>query len=367
MKAWEEETVKPCLHLKSLVQVAPFKLASAGLAHCSKCDLNTNLWVCVTCGNLGCGRKQYGGGGGNGHGIEHFESTNHPISIKMGSISPEGTADTYCYIDGTEILDPDLKKHLHNFDINVETASKTEMSIAELQVEQNLKFDFSMTTEDGAEYIPVSGPGLTGLANIGNTCYLASVMQIIFDIPEIQQHYQNSVQIHTKSCKEQPASCYQCQMGKLASGLLDGKYSSTEISDGIPPTMFKSLIGKDHPEFSSMRQQDAGEFLQHVISTIERKERGTAFDPSSVFRFQNEQNVTCSKCNHVGRTATDSTSIFLPVPAVVLGKDDDGKPIYQSCKLSDSLNLHFSADTRQFTCPIDKCITNARLYLQILL
>ena len=37
--------------------------------------------------------------------------------------------------------------------------------------------------------------------------------------------------------------------------------------------MFKALIGKDHPEFSTKRQQDAQEFLLHIINTIEVRTR----------------------------------------------------------------------------------------------
>jgi ubiquitin carboxyl-terminal hydrolase 5/13 len=36
------------------------------------------------------------------------------------------------------------------------------------QIEHNLKFDFSMTGDDGQEMKPVFGPGLTGLRNLGN-------------------------------------------------------------------------------------------------------------------------------------------------------------------------------------------------------
>jgi hypothetical protein len=46
----------------------------------------------MTCGSLGCGRKQYGADGGNGHGLQHFEETGHEISVKLGTITPEGTA-----------------------------------------------------------------------------------------------------------------------------------------------------------------------------------------------------------------------------------------------------------------------------------
>jgi ubiquitin carboxyl-terminal hydrolase 5/13 len=138
------------------------------LAHCKDCDLKENLWLCLSCGNLGCGRAQYGGLGGNGHGLMHFETCGHPVAVKMGSITPEGTADVFCYEHGTEIVNPNLSAHLSHFGINILQQEKTQKSIAELQLEQNLKFDFSMTTADGKEMTPLFGPGLTGMKNLGN-------------------------------------------------------------------------------------------------------------------------------------------------------------------------------------------------------
>lgn len=44
-----------------------------GIEKCSKCELNNNLWLCLTCGNLGCGRKNNQGIQGNGHGVDHYE------------------------------------------------------------------------------------------------------------------------------------------------------------------------------------------------------------------------------------------------------------------------------------------------------
>ena len=55
-------------------------------------------------------------------------------------------ADVFCYKDGNEIADPDLSVHLANFGINTGTQSKTEKSLAELQLEQNLRFNFNMAT-----------------------------------------------------------------------------------------------------------------------------------------------------------------------------------------------------------------------------
>jgi uncharacterized UBP type Zn finger protein len=68
---------------------------------------------------------------------------------------------------------------------------------------------------------------------------------------------------------------------KLGIGLLSGKYSkpppefseggeiNDELQPGISPHMFKSLIGKGHPLFSTKRQQDAQEFFLHFINTLE--------------------------------------------------------------------------------------------------
>jgi len=125
-------------------------LGGTGLAHCSKCELKENLWLCLTCGALGCGRKQYTGVGGNGHALSHFEESQHPVSVKLGTITPEGNAgepqqpsppldrlterrpDIYCYACNEERINTELVLHLSNFGINVQTQKKTEKSTTEL-------------------------------------------------------------------------------------------------------------------------------------------------------------------------------------------------------------------------------------------
>ena len=65
--------------------------------------MSTNLWICLECGNLGCGRKYFDGTGGNGHGISHFEKTNHAVSIKFGTISKDSNPSSYCYVCNDEV------------------------------------------------------------------------------------------------------------------------------------------------------------------------------------------------------------------------------------------------------------------------
>ena len=107
VKAWEEE-ITACEHTLMLEQfatghilesgthgnplLASWSLCFVGLAHCSRCDLKENLWLCLTCGSLGCGRQQAGGFAGNGHALEHFAESQHPVCVKLGTITPEGGA-----------------------------------------------------------------------------------------------------------------------------------------------------------------------------------------------------------------------------------------------------------------------------------
>ena len=49
-------------------------------------------------------------------------------------------------------------------------------------------------------------------------------------------------------------------------------FSFFQEQNGITPQMFKTLIGRGHPEFSTNRQQDAQEFFMHLLSILDRTE-----------------------------------------------------------------------------------------------
>ena len=271
----------------------------------------------------------------------------------------------FCYEHGTEILNKNLGKHLKTFGINIASSEKTEKSMAELQLEQNMKFDFNMATEDGKELEFLHGPGFTGIKNLGNSCYIASVVQVLFSVPEIQDYYVNSWKDHLQNCNEVPAHCFRCQMGKMGEGLLSGRYSIPDIGKSISPSMFKNIVSKGNQEFQSMRQQvfsfkeDASEFMQHLIATIKRVENPNRCDPSSCFDFVSENRLQCFDCKRVHYSSDTSGAIILQIPAITDGIDENGKVKYKEADLIDLVKQHFEPETRQFTCPQDNTKTTA--------
>ncbi len=67
------------------------------------------------------------------------------------------------------MIDPNLSTHLAPFGIDVKKQVKTEKTMAELELALNLAFSLSQQYEQGQKFVPLYGPGLTGIENVGNT------------------------------------------------------------------------------------------------------------------------------------------------------------------------------------------------------
>jgi ubiquitin carboxyl-terminal hydrolase 5/13 len=330
VQAWELQ-IHPCEHTLTLDQTGASKIAAKSLAHCGLCDLDNNLWICLVCGHLGCGRKFYDGSGGNGHALSHFEQTGHALAVKSGTISSEGQASVYCYACDNDVKDDNLPDHLLTLGIKVEDMKKTEKTMTELNLEKNLTLTLSNSYEKGKKLVPVFGERKTGLENIGNSCYMASVLQCLSNLPEIESRYHKLAGQHMDTCTNNPHECFICQTCKLFSGLLSGDYSEkkteeihipstgetqiTEYQDGIKPYMFRHIVGKGHSEFSTHKQQDAMEYLIHLLSILSKNEGNSKLSPiANLFEFLIETRCQCPNCPAILSSEISSKFLNLPVP-----------------------------------------------------
>src|SRR5690606_14238423 len=157
-------------------------------------------------------------------------------------------ADIYCYKCDDERIDDDIAAHLQHWGIVLAERRKTEMSLTEMQIEQNLQWDFSMTTEDGRELKPLFGPGLTGLMNLGNSCYLASIVQCLFDLPGFARRYYDVS--GPLPVVPDPAADLETQLRKMADGLLSGRYS-TPADPHTPTSSPVEGNATQHPRYQA--------------------------------------------------------------------------------------------------------------------
>uniref|UniRef100_A0A3P9P9X9 Ubiquitin carboxyl-terminal hydrolase n=1 Tax=Poecilia reticulata TaxID=8081 RepID=A0A3P9P9X9_POERE len=317
VQQWDGEVRQESKHAADLKQLDNgVKIPPRCGWRCEVCDLQENIWMNLTDGKVLCGRRYFDGSGGNNHALLHFQETGYPLAVKLGTITPDG-ADVYSYDEDDMVLDSKLPEHLAHFGINMMTMEKTERTMTELEIAVNQRVgEWEVIQESGTTLKPLFGPGLTGMKNLGNSCYLNSVMQVLFTVPDFQ----------STSVTPSLFSAFIIQ-AKLGYGLLSGEYSKPapdpgdEIGAseprgdqvGIAPRMFKALVGRGHPEFSTNRQQDAQEFLLHFINMVERNCRSGP-NPSEAFRFLVEEKIVCQQSQKAKYTQRVDYIVQLPVP-----------------------------------------------------
>lgn len=338
IKAWEQE-IYPCEHSIELIQQKYTDIID--LTKCHDCELQENLWICLHCGIMGCGREQFGSTmKGNSHALKHYETSGHPVAVKLGSLSAtdENNCDCYCYHCNDEVKVPQLSEKLITFGIDIQKTIKTEKNLIEINLDQNLNWDFKLDSNNGEKLQPIFGPDFTGFQNMGNSCYLNSVIQALFVIPEFENFFKDAK--FPKNIKD-PATDLYSQLLKINNGLKSGRYAKPNPNTikskgddyqlGIKPSAFKTLIGDQHPEFKTQRQQDAFEFLLYLLDKIDN-EFGFAFTSSLKFLMGNK--VICSNCNHGKVNYELIDNLALPVEEKFVKVEQD-KKIYEDVQLID--------------------------------
>lgn len=383
---WDGEQRQVTKYADYLEQITPAPKIPPSNWKCEKCDLKENLWLNLTDGSILCGRRFFDGSGGNNHAVDHYEEVKHPLAVKLGTITVD-SADVYSYPEGDMVIDPKLDQHLAHFGIDIQSMTKTEKSMLELEIDINEKLgEWSVIQEEGKNLQPVSGPGFTGLENLGNSCYMNSVLQVLFSLDEFQTRYFPPLIVY-QTCDGQQD--FNHQMAKLAFGLLSGKYSEldpvNQTQKGIAPHSFKQFVCGSDRNFSTKRQQDAHEFFLFLMNLIERSDKdsrdiaaavdkstaeddsklsanNSTADPSKCLEFVIEDRIQCSESKKVKYThrvesclslhvdlemATNKEEILVHKEKFGTSSDGESKiePIRPVISLKSCIELYAKAET----------------------
>jgi ubiquitin C-terminal hydrolase len=98
----------------------------------------------------------------------------------------------------------------------------------------------------------------SGMPNLGNTCYMSSLLQCLFHLPQFQKELFEKPEV---ACK--PISL---RLSNLLLQSLSG--SEMQRRDVID---LKVYIDEQLPQFKGTRQQDAQEFFQAIKGYIHRE------------------------------------------------------------------------------------------------
>lgn len=102
-----------------------------------------------------------------------------------------------------------------------------------------------------------STPGVCGLCNLGNTCFMNSGLQCLLNTPTMVHFFMKQIPEDTAN-PESLATHFTNLFHKVWSG----KYSK------VKPTEFHQALGAHHSQFKDYRQHDCQEFLALVLGSL---------------------------------------------------------------------------------------------------
>ncbi|GMI16889.1 hypothetical protein TrLO_g1716 [Triparma laevis f. longispina] len=285
-----------------------------------------NLWLNLSDGFLAGGRKNWDGSGGTGGGMEHYEAEKKegklkPLSVKITTLNKElKGVDCFSYEEDDMVNVPNLREMLDNLGVDYANLNKTAKTTAELEVELNLSYDFSAITEEGADLVPVKGKGMVGLKNMGNSCYLASVCQMVCSgtIKEVETRYGEVEERKDGALSSDILTQIRKIVNCFNSGYTTAVIDTTPGDDEDPrtvvlPSMLKTSIAGSHTDFSTGQQQDAVEYFRYFLERVSAAETNEV-KIKGLFGFETEQRHVCDCDGKVRYVQEDENVLSANVP-----------------------------------------------------
>ena len=270
------------------------------------------------------------------YGFHHEINPNHPATLCTGPdmlppmidvhgsfSSPENTLPLHV---GGELpfisaVDPNIEPHVEDIDLEISAiVEKPSDSLGTLS-------PGSLATQ----------PTQTGgISNIGNTCYMASTLQLLLN-DDVFMH-----QLRSKVGTISGGQRADCRMSNALLQLHDARARG----QALDANMVKTSIEQYAPEFTGFRQQDAQEFITKLISLVHEELNAPLSECPIAQNFTSltETYSQCFACRAKSEAKREiNNNLMLKIP-------NDSRNAHS---LLDLINEQFGAEKIEYKC--EKC------------
>ncbi|NWW50358.1 UBP2 hydrolase, partial [Pedionomus torquatus] len=226
--------------------------------------------------------------------------------------------------------------------------------------------------------------GLTGLRNLGNTCFMNSILQCLSNTKELRDYCLQNQYLRDLNNNSRMRTALMTEFAKLIQLLW-----TSSPNDSVSPSEFKTQIQRYAPRFVGYNQQDAQEFLRFLLDGLHSEVNRVLVRPrastdtldhlpddeksrqmwrryqeredsrvSDLFVGQLKSSLTCSECGYCSTAFDPFWDLSLPIPKKGYGEvtlmdclrlftkedvlDGDEKPTCCRCKARTRCTKKFS-------------------------